>query len=156
MSKKAVVISGFPGVGKTTIFTKHTNLAILDSDSSNFSWQDSVNRIRNPEWPANYIAHIQENIDNTDAIFVSSHREVRKALVANNIKFVLVYPELDMKEEYIQRYKDRGSPETFVALLKTNYKTWIQELMEQQNCIHVVLKSGQYLSDVFYKILSGV
>ena len=38
MNKKETrVISGFPGVGKT-YFKNITNLIVLDSDSSKFSW----------------------------------------------------------------------------------------------------------------------
>ena len=151
----AVVVSGFPGVGKTTLFSKNEGLVLLDSDSSKFSWEDAANRVRHSEWPANYISHILENMNSADAIFVSSHQEVRDALVANDLAFVLVYPGLEMRDEYIQRYKDRGNKSFFVALLEENYEEWIQGLMEQQHCVHVVLKPGQYLSDVFTHILSA-
>ena len=69
------------------------------------------------------------------------------------IPFTLVYPSLEMKDEYIQRYINRGSNEQFVTLLKANYESWIQELMMQTNCKHVVLETGQYLSDVMKDIL---
>lgn len=146
--RAAVIVCGFPGVGKTSLFTAETELKILDSDSTNFSWSDETKTQRNPEWPQNYIAHIQENRDASDILLVSSHDVVRTALVEAGIPFILVYPSLDMKDEYIQRYIQRGSNESFVALLKAHYEKWIAELMEQRGCTHVVLQSGQYLSDV--------
>lgn len=79
---------------------------------------------------------------------VSSHKEVREALVENGIDFTLVYPEPSIKEEYIQRYIDRGSPESFVNLLTNNWNNWISELEEQRSCDKITLKKGQYLSDV--------
>ena len=36
--KKTIIISAFPGCGKTTMFKKEKELIVLDSDSSNFSW----------------------------------------------------------------------------------------------------------------------
>jgi len=146
--KKAKIICGFPGVGKTTLFNKNKKLKILDSDSSQFSWIGTKRIIRNPDFPNNYIGHIKNNIDSADIILVSTHDVVREALVKENIKFTLVYPSVEMKDEYIQRFIDRGSDRAFVKLLKTNYKKWIEELVSQKACGHIVLKKGQYISDV--------
>ncbi len=145
---KARVVSGFPGVGKSTLFGRSGNLKILDSDSSKFSWENEAERIRHPQWPTNYIDHIRENQGEADIILVSSHEEVRKALVAAGIEFELVYPGAEMKGEYIKRYVDRGNSFAFVRLLEANYEKWIEGLMEQSGCIHRPLGSGQYLSDV--------
>jgi hypothetical protein len=81
-------------------------------------------------------------------ILVSSHKEVRDALVDNAIEFTLVYPNKDIKDEYIQRYVDRGNEEKFVNLLKNNWSNWIPELEQQSGCKKIELNSGQYLSDV--------
>lgn len=150
--KKAKIISGFPGVGKSTLLKSTSEKVVLDSDSSNFSWANQLKGERDPNWPNNYIDHIKNETDKADVILVSSHDVVRNALVANGIDFALVYPSLEMKEEYIQRYKDRGSNEKFILLLEANYETWIKELMSQKGCNHVVLQPGQYLSDVVDKI----
>jgi len=100
------VISGFPGIGKTYVAESVGN--VLDSDSSAYSWLSPG--VRNPRFPDNYIAHIKENIGTALVIVVSSHKEVRDAMVAANIKFKLVYPENRLKSEYLSRYAQRGSP----------------------------------------------
>ena len=156
LEKKTIVISGFPGVGKTVLFNfpRLPNPPMfLDSDSSHFSWANQTEKIRHPSWPNNYIQHIRENLGRVDAIFVSSHLEVRNALVSAGIEFILVYPGLEMKDEYIERYVKRGNASAFVDLLKQNYETWIHGLMEQENCTHIVLQQGQYLSDVLRKFV---
>ena len=145
---KTRIISGFPGVGKSTLFGQFGNLKILDSDSSKFSWENQAERIRHPQWPMNYIEHIRENQGKVDIILVSSHDVVRHALVEAGIEFELVYPGLEMKNEYISRYVDRGNSTAFVKLLEGNYEIWIAELMSQMGCIHRPLGSGQFLSDV--------
>lgn len=99
------------------------------------------------EFPENYIQHIKQKInENYSIIFVSSHKEVRDALVLNNLEFTLIYPNINLKQEYIQRYIQRGSSESFVKLLKNNWELWIQEL--QQNCKHIELKSNQFISNI--------
>ena len=142
---KTKVYSAFPGVGKTTYFNT-TNKNVWDSDSSKFDKK---------HFPENYIEHIKSGLDNesVDKILVSSHKDVRDALVKNGISFVLVYPDRSLKDEYIQRYKDRGNNDAFVKLLDDNWDTWMDEMdgMEApkgQTLYKVKLGPGQYLTDV--------
>jgi len=125
------IISAFPGTGKTTYHSKHSQSS-LDSDSSNFSWIKYENgnntNQRNPEFPANYIEHIKQNIGKYEFIFVSSHKEVREALLDNSIFFYLVYPKIDRKDEFISRFKERGSSEGFINLLDSKWEEWVQEI----------------------------
>lgn len=140
--KQTILISTFPGCGKSHLFKNKGDRTILDSDSSTFD---------KTEFPQNYIKHIRENIDKTDIILISSHDVVRDALLVNGIKFTLVYPDISIKDEYIQRYIDRGNNEQFVKLLKENWETWITDMEKQKGCKHIKLQSGQYLSDVLNK-----
>jgi hypothetical protein len=137
--KNTLVVSAFPGCGKSHYFRTNSDKTILDSDSSKFD---------KSEFPQNYIKHIKDNLGKADVILVSSHKEVREALVDNQIQFTLVYPEVSNKDEYIQRYIDRGSPEAFVNLLTKNWDMWISELEDQNDCSKIKLQDGQYLSDV--------
>lgn len=139
------VISGFPGIGKT-FYKENSNLNILDSDSSKFSWIEKG--IRNPEFPKNYIDHIKENMNKVDIILVSTHKIVRDALVDNNIKFLLVYPEIDLKEEYIERFKNRGNDDLFIKMFEDNWDNFIHEMDNQKGCISTKLKSGEFLSTI--------
>lgn len=123
------IISAFPGTGKTYYYNKYPEKC-LDSDSSLFSWviNEKNEKVRNPEFPNNYIQHIKDNIGKYEFIFVSTHKEVREALLDNCLFFYLVYPDRHRKEEFIQRYKDRGDDKEFVKLLENNYNKWIKEL----------------------------
>jgi hypothetical protein len=119
---------------------------VLDSDSSKFDKK---------HFPGTYLDHIERSLEdpNVDKILVSSHKDVRDGLVRRKIPFVLVYPERTIKEEYIQRYKDRGNNDAFVKLLDENWDTWMDEMDEMsvpmgQILYKVRLKSGEYLNDV--------
>ena len=134
------VYSAFPGVGKTTYFNT-TEKNVLDSDSSKFDKK---------LFPSNYIEHIERNIEDpkVDKILVSSHKDVRDAIAKKGILYVLVYPNRDIKDEYIQRYRDRGNNDSFVDLLDNNWDNWIDEMDSQEGCHKVKLNAGQYLADV--------
>lgn len=148
--KQTKIISGFPGVGKSTLFKYKGEVLVSDSDSSKFSWLKPG--VRHPDFPANYIEHIKSNIGKLDFIFVSSHDVVREALNNEGIEYTIVYPSKDIKDEYIQRYIDRGNNENFVKLLQENYETFIEGIEKETKPKLVPLGSGQYLSDVLGEI----
>lgn len=135
------VIAGFPGVGKSYLFNGN-NDQYADSDSSTFDKSD---------FPANYMRHIAELLGSTDkTIFVSTHDTVRQALIDNGISYTLVYPEMGLKEEYLQRYRDRGSPEAFVKMMSEKWEDFISgcERVDHPSVTHIVLLPGQRLADV--------
>lgn len=148
-ASNAQVISGFPGIGKTHFFNRQTELGFVvkDSDSSQFPKDD---------FPANYIRHIKEAITQCDYLLVSSHDAVRAALVEAGIEFTLVYPEKNLKIEYMQRYAKRGSPKPFLTLMNKNWSNFLTSCVEQQGCKHVVLKEKQFMSDVIGTISEKV
>lgn len=138
----ARVISGFPGIGKSTLYNRahEEGVNVSDSDSSGFP-KDG--------FPANYIEHIKQKINECDLVLVSSHDVVRAAMVAEGIAFTLVYPNRGLKAEYLRRYRKRGSPEAFVKLLDEKWDEWIDGCERQEKCSHVVLRNpDEYLADI--------
>lgn len=140
----ALVISAFPACGKSTFYELYGDKAtILDSDSSNYSWiwEDGINTgERNPEFPDNYIAHIQAERDNADIIFVSSHVSVRKALQAAGIPYILIYPHISLKDEWIERCINRGNAIDFVKNLDKNWQEWVETCAEDEYAAKFVLR----------------
>lgn len=137
------VISAFPGTGKSHFYNSEYppdgHPIMMDSDSSKF---DKSN------FPSNYIRHIVSELGKQQYIFASSHNEVRQELVKNQIPFLLVYPNVSLKYEYITRYVERGSPNSFIELIDNNWNNFIDDMQNQKGCIHIVLQSGQFISDL--------
>lgn len=135
------IISAFPGTGKTYYYNKNKETT-LDSDSSNFSWIKDSNgentKDRNPDFPKNYISHIKNNIGKYEYIFVSSHKEVRDALLNESIFFYLVYPNRKRKAEFVKRYQDRGNAEGFINLVNSKWDDWIDEIEIPENGFKLV------------------
>lgn len=139
------VFSGFPGIGKSSVFRDSQGYRVADSDSSTFPKGD--------EFPANYLTHIQETRPTVDILLVSSHDIVRDEMEEYGIPFYLVYPTMDQKQDYMQRYRERGSPQPFLDLMDKNWEKFITGCQQQDGCTHVVLQKGQYLSDVIFDLL---
>lgn len=134
------VISAFPGCGKSHFF-RNSDLVVSDSDSSKFDKSD---------FPNNYIQHIKDKLNDneTEIIFISSHKEVREALRDNGIEFMLIYPNINLKESYINRYKERGSDDNFINFLSNNWDNFINEIKEEDYYTKVELSEGKYISDI--------
>ena len=146
--KLTIIISGFPGVGKThlTSMYKDTDVIVHDSDSSQFSWLEPG--VRNPDFPRNYIEHIKGLIGKADYILVSSHKDVRNMLAEENIMYALVYPTHDMYQVYMDRYKMRNSNDTFIDLMSKNFHSFVDQCKDDDSAIHIEIEDDSYLTDV--------
>ena len=136
MSKTTIVISAFPACGKSYVYTNFNGkpYTMIDSDSSKYSWiyENGVKTdTRNPNFIEDYIAHIKENIGKVDVIFVSSHKDVRKALRDNGIKYFIVHPSLEMKDEMLNRMKERGSSDSFIQFQNKHFEEFVTEIIEE-------------------------
>jgi len=141
LAQNPMLVAAFPGTGKTYYGSYYMPQGFAtDSDSSKF---DKAN------FPANYIEHIKKCIKEGYArIFISSHKDVRDALVANELEFTLVYPKESLKDEYLERYKQRGSPQGFIDLIDKNWSNWLSECRSQKGCNHIELEIGQFIMNV--------
>lgn len=154
------IYSVFPACGKTWLceHQEDYNLKILDSDSSQFGWV-RINGLkeRNPDFPANYIKHIKDNIGKYDCIFVSSHASVRRALEEEGIDFTIVYPEQRCQAEWVGRcfIRDKaGESGCGAEVLYNNWDEWTTEcFMDGTFHEEIVLSSNEYLSDYFRCLL---
>lgn len=159
--KNTVVISAFPACGKTYAYDnfQSSDLVIADSDSSEFSWikdSDGNNtKERNPEFPKNYMEHIKSLVGEVDIIFVSSHKQVRKALVDEGISFITIYPDITERNAWVGRMYLRGNNKSFIDFIYNNWKDMMLEslysnLMGEDT---IRLKGNQYITKSMLKAL---
>ena len=163
------IYSVFPACGKTWLYEHQEDydLKILDSDSSQFSWieyplinkdykqgKESV-KLRNPDFPNNYIKHIKENIGKYDCIFVSSHASVRAALDKEGIDFIIVYPEVSCKTEWVGRCfirEQNGESGCGAKAMYDNWDDWVSECFNAGiDHDEIVLSPREHLSDHIFR-----
>ena len=142
-----LVLSCFPATGKTHYFNNNKETC-LDSDSSKF---DKAN------FPQNYIDHIKENLNKGyEFILVSTHKEVRAALVEAGIEFCIVCPMKTDKLAYLERYIRRGSSIEFLRFMDKNWLSFIDEIFKfkkDNNIKFACVGSERYLSDCVEELL---
>lgn len=141
----AIVISGFAGVGKTTAQRQYPYPA-FDLDPAKFA---------GPHYPKNYLDEVKRILAKAEhpntLIFVSTHPKVREALLAAKIPFVLVFPGVECKGEYLNRLQAKGmSPNAFSPIMY-NWDVLVEELSLwgiKNNVPRVILREGQTILDV--------
>lgn len=138
----AVLISAFPGMGKTyayNLFNK--DVKVLDLDTNQFD---------EPNFPGNYVRYIMENISSYDLIFISSRKEVRDMLDIVGIDFDLFYPDKERKSEFIENYVIRHSKPDFIKNVDLNWDKWIDEIENEENehChLHCLRHKGEFIGN---------
>lgn len=115
---RAIIVSGFPGMGKTYFSRRVKDYKILDSDSRYFSWiydkDGNKTDERDPAFPHNYINYVKSHINDYDIIFVSTHKVVRDLLKEEEVKYYLIYPNGVLLYIWISRFVQRGNSENFI------------------------------------------
>ena len=97
-----MIISGFAGIGKTTLAAKEPEHCV-DLESSNFKWlipeeqlkmsveeRKGLPKEQNPEWPENYISEMTRQNKEGKMVFISMDPQVRAILQERGLTFYLL------------------------------------------------------------------
>ena len=147
---KTRIISAFPACGKSYLGNgEGTQYSTIDIDSSDYSHlYISGVRVKNPEFPKNYIEYIKSQIGMVDFIFVSTHIDVRDALYKAGLSYSEVFPSKTLKDEWLGRCWCRGDSDGFLVMINHNWEDWVCHRNLSAGAIaRVTLISGEYLSD---------
>ena len=156
--RKTMIISAFPGCGKTYLYDNQDkyNYKILDSDSSRYEKHEG--------WELEYVNHICENIGKYDFIFIAQYPKVLEILNIKNIPFTIVAPDNSkelsekerqlIKQQWFGRFLLRDNShikdfKTWIEKLSINYDNWTsyEQLTKYNPAECILLKENEYLSD---------
>lgn len=163
---KAIIISGFPGIGKSYLARQSAFDSQLpscyDCESSDYQWKKDPLGIAGPtrvdNWVEKYVDAIidlknfgtdrRSKTKIYDYILISAHEEVRQELQKRKVEYLVVYPAGGQRNKYMARYLERGSS---LAFMKSMYETWGHKIhsMAEDPMPQIILEDGQYLSDLF-------
>lgn len=130
MKKNHKIVCAFPLTGKSWAAKHVEGVDAVDCESSEFGWIYTKNengeseRVRNPEFPANYIAHVKKMHEEHELVFCSTHKEVIEGLVAEGLQFTLVRPHRWLMGEWCKRWDRRAEREGNGFAKGTMRKYW--------------------------------
>lgn len=141
-------LAGFPGTGKSTLHKNCNTIMTADSDSSMFSKLEDGSP--NPNFIDDYFEHL-ESLDESGVVlvFISTHEAVLKELQERNYKFTVIVPKQELKEEYLERYKKRGSPQALIDIIDKNWHAWLEDIKSKYKNVYE-LSSGEYIADYVF------
>ncbi len=132
-----IICAAFCGTGKTFICNK-TNINAIEIEY--WKYKDGLQK--------EYIEDIRRYYGKIDYIFIATDPEGLNLLRHEGFEITLVYPENELRNDYLDRYIERGSSPDFIGTFMIYWNPWINELKELKYCKHIVMKKGQYLHDV--------
>jgi len=147
-----MILVGYQGIGKSTLAGRDN---CIDLESGNF-WVDGK---RSDDWYKPYCQIAIHLSQQGYTVFTSSHEVVRKQLEDCSEKVVVVFPSLDLKEEWIKKLYHRWSEtkldKDFKALANAQdrYNENIAELMTGNLATYEIKAMNYQLSDIVQQLL---
>ena len=144
MKSNGVIISGYQGIGKSTLVNERLRVEnmFIDLESSNFFIEDSNGeKVREENWYKAYGNIALSLAEQGFIVFISSHKVVRDYVekqAKGKAKLLLIYPNEELQEPWIQKLFHRsittGLEKDYKAYMgaKTFYLDNIKNLREQE------------------------
>lgn len=155
--KCAVIISGFPGVGKSALHGLKHDGSCINPDGK-YAIHDAGTTAGDPKGE-DYWQVVEDLSQEPDAVvLVTASADSHSRLLSRGLRFVCVHPGLDLKDEYMRRYFDRfGLDATWRSL----YRYWEERIRELEvssdgACTDLELAAGEDLEDLLPDILAAV
>ncbi|KAK3938589.1 hypothetical protein QBC46DRAFT_161906 [Diplogelasinospora grovesii] len=149
VGQQGPVVFGFTCVGKTGLLRRGApdGYEVVDLDSAD--WKDG--------WPDGYVEAIARAASRRAVVLVSTHAEVREAVLRRGLWSALVYPLRELRAEWLQRLRDRqatcpGGPD-LASVFGANWDLWLEQLESQRGVMHCVLPSGSFITECVADVL---
>ena len=129
---KGIIISGFPGVGKSTAAGPLKD--IYDCESRYYSHpidpRTGFSKEKDPDWVTKYVDSIEQMACycGYSTVLISTHKEVLDELHKREIPFVICVPYNYLRNEYMKRYIRRGDCAEFIKTVFDHWEEWLDEI----------------------------
>lgn len=152
-----MIVIGYQGIGKSTLASR--DICYIDLESGNF-WVDGK---RAEDWYKPYCQIAEHLSQQGYVVFTSSHEVVRERLKNSTETVVIVYPAVELKDEWIakleKRYRESGLEKDYKALMNAKDR-YVENIQELENCdipYKIVLRSIDYdLDEEIYRFIRGL
>ena len=139
---KGRIIAAFPCSGKTHAVTKYYNmLNCIDHDFYDWRYRSTY---KEDEWLDHYMIRMQQLRKKFEYVFVNALPEIILKLPKDSI---IIYPNRNMKAEWLTRAKSRGGVSKFPQLLEEKWNEWVDACKNWPGKSYVLYKE-EYLSDI--------
>ncbi len=162
-----LLIMAYMGTGKTELEKNYDNVVDFDFQDYKYIYDESIRhlpleqrkgnvnlRTENPDYPKNFLDDATKLLNEGKIVVSPFIDHVFKAYDDSNIKsqiqdlrIILVCPERNNFNEYVERFKKRGSSSEFIARREKEFSSLMDLFDNAKNYEKIVMKSGQFLKE---------
>lgn len=162
-----LLIMAYMGTGKTELEKRYENVVDYDFQDCRYIYDESIRhlpleqrkgsanlRTENPNYPANFLDDAIKLFDEGKIVVSPFIDHVFKAYDSLNfksrvkdIRVILVCPKANNFAEYVERFKQRGNSDEFIARREKEFPSLIDLFENANNYERIVIKPGQFLSE---------
>lgn len=155
------------GTGKTELESRYDNVIDFDFQDYKYIYDESIRhlpleqrkgstnlRTENTNYPENFLADAIKMLNEGKIVVSPFIDHVFKAYDGSNIRSqvenlrtILVCPTRDNFDEYIERFKQRGNSDEFIARREKEFSSLVDLFEQASNYERIIMKPGQYLSE---------
>ncbi len=162
-----LLIMAYMGTGKTELESKYDNVIDFDFQDYKYIYDESIRhlpleqrkgstnlRTDNPSYPKNFLTDAVHLLNEgkivvspfIDHVFRAYGNSDIKSQI-ENLRIILVCPTRDNFDEYVQRFKQRGNSDEFIARREKEFSSLVDLFEQADNYEKIIMKPGQYLSE---------
>lgn len=166
-----LLIMAYMGTGKTELENRYDNVVDFDFQDYKYIYDESIRhlpleqrkgsvslRTENPSYPDNFINDAIKLLNEGKIVVSPFIEHVFNAYDSYNFKsksgdvrIILVCPERDNFDEYVQRFKQRGNSDEFIDRRQKEFPSLIDLFKQSDNYEKILIKKGEFLSDVLLR-----
>lgn len=166
--KKTMIISAFPGCGKTYLYENQDTLNFKylgENQKFTFGDLDSSHYEKCNSWEKRYVDDIEKKLGSIDFLFISQYEDVLSELESRHIPFIVISPDNSewisnlerqlIKQQWFGRFVLRDNSHikdfnSWITSLKNNYdnQTSISHLTKYNPVSFFLLKESEYISNI--------
>ncbi len=163
-----ILIMAYMGTGKTYLEKNYENIVDFDFQDYKYIYDESIRHLplekrkgsvnlrkENLLYPDNFLSEAIDLLKKgkivvspfIEHVFLAYNKaEFLESL--DNVKIIIVCPERNNFSEYVERFKSRGNSEEFIKRREREFSSLVDLFEECENALKIIIKKGQYLSDV--------
>lgn len=138
-----MIISGYAGVGKSTLAKEVAGIMDLESTPFEKDWDRY----------AKCAIHYHKN---GYIVLVSCHKEIRERILSmlaeDNTNVCTIAPNVADKELYRERYTRRGNTPEFIKVQMDNWEKWLDKGNAIEGERWIEMQEGEVLKDTLLRI----
>ena len=154
-SSNAIIICGFYGCGKSKLVKQLQRPDIVNIDEEEFMWLAGL--LGNPEestYPQNLIDHVKAISKTKSVIILSTSKEIRDCLKMNGLSYHLVFPSMELREEYVGRAFIDGKSDKYCRWLAAEWQDMVIDCYNDSALNKYILRSHEFIDEYAMNLIN--